>query len=392
MSLADLFNGIAVVIDDEINEPRKNIHQIIEQLRDKNIPVVQYDSLPDIQTVIHMKNVSFLLLDWQLFSTVPGIIIPVDAEIQKQNDDNNIKFLGEFFKQCFCPVFIFTDESVDDITLKLSEKGLYDESKPNKIFIKSKKEVIGESLFIEITKWLKNTPSMYVLKKWQYEYDKARNCFFNEFQCLNPHWPLVMRKTYKGDGVNPSMEIGDLLTKNLYARMSPFDFDGSILGRNYSGIDKTELRLILQGERYIKEEYLQKGDKQTGDLFKNMDTDDNPIYWVNIRAQCDLVRDSNPDLYCLKGTIVDESLLSSEKSKFHNGQFIERVDNIIIAFIDNGLIVEFLLHDLEKFKWGDIKENRIGRILPPYINKIQQKYSSYLERQGFSRIPEETIF
>jgi hypothetical protein len=201
-----------------------------------------------------------------------------------------------------------------------------------------------------------------------------------------------MRKTYKSDGVNPSVEIGDLLTRNLYARMSPFDFDGSILGKEYSKIDKTELRLILQGERYVKQEYLQKDDKQTGDLFKENDENGNPKYWLNIRAQCDLVRHSNPDVYCLKGAMIDISLINSDTGpKFQNGQFIERVDNVIIAFIDNGVIVEFLLHDLEKFRWKDKQENRVGRILPPYINKIQQKYATYLGRQGLSRIPEDVI-
>jgi hypothetical protein len=201
-----------------------------------------------------------------------------------------------------------------------------------------------------------------------------------------------MWKTYKKDGVDPSIEIGDLLTRNLYARMSPFYFDGSILGKEYSEIDKTELRLILQGERYVKREYFQKDDKQPGDLFKENDENGNRIYWLNIRAQCDLLRNSNPDVYCLKGIIIDESLINSnEGPKFLKGQFIERVDNVIIAFIDEGVIVEFLLHDLEKFKWNDKKENRTGRILPPYINKIQQKYAVYLERQGLPRIPEDVI-
>ncbi|MDR2407606.1 MAG: hypothetical protein LBE13_05800 [Bacteroidales bacterium] len=332
---------------------------------------------------------SFLILDWQLFSIMPGI----DTHgLQEQNDSDNINFLIQFSKECFCPIFIFTNESVDDIVLKLSEKGLYNESGPNRIFIKNKVDVVEVDLFREITKWMKSTPFMYVLKQWQYEYDKARSCFFNEFQTLNPYWPLVMWKTYKNDGIDPSVEIGDLVTRNLYARMSPFHFDGSIFGKQYPGINKTELRLILQGERYVGKEYLQKDDKQPGDLFKEKDMDDNPIYWLNIRARCDLVRDSNPDLYCLKGTIIDESLINSDKGpKFLEGQFIERVDNAIIAFIDEGVIVEFLLHDLEKFKWNDKKENRIGRIFPPYINKIQQKYVAYLERQGLPRIPKDVI-
>jgi Zn-finger protein len=162
MGLAELFNGIAVIIDDEIDNQEKNIKQIIDQLNDKKIPVVKYTSLLDIQAIIHMQNISFLLLDWQLFSMSPDIDT---SGMQEQNDADNIKFLIQFFKKCFCPIFIFTNESVEDIVLKLSEKGVYDEAKPNRIFIKNKADVVEVNLFREITKWMKSIPSMYVLKQ-----------------------------------------------------------------------------------------------------------------------------------------------------------------------------------------------------------------------------------
>ena len=64
--LKELFSGIAVVIDDEINDPEANINKIIRQIECANIPVLKYLSLPEEDIVGHFQNPSFLLLDWKL--------------------------------------------------------------------------------------------------------------------------------------------------------------------------------------------------------------------------------------------------------------------------------------------------------------------------------------
>lgn len=391
MSLHELFNGIAVIIDDEINDPKKNINKIIKQLTDRNIPLVKYESLPDIKIMDHLQDISFLLLDWQLFKKMPGIDIP--KAVQDKYDIDNINFLREFSKKCFCPVFIFTNGDVDSIGVKLSSEGLYFNDKLNRIFIKHKSELTTDTnLFLEIEEWLSKTPSMYVLKKWQFEYGKAINGFFNDFQEYSPNWPLVMWKTYNNDGADESLEIGDLLIRNVSTRMSPFNFDKEILNKEYSGIAKKDLQSILQGERYIASKNLNSDDISPGDLFKEEGADGITRYFLNIRARCDLLRNNNPEIYCLRGREIDESKINNDENyKINNGQFVEKSNNAIIPFIDERCIIEFLFKDLKIMNWGTKKNFRIGRLLSPYINKIQQKYASYLERQGLSRIPEEAI-
>ena len=61
-----------------------------------------------------------------------------------------------------------------------------------------------------------------------------------------------------------------------------------------------------------------------------------------------------------------------------------------MAFVD-GKILSFSLRKLSIKKWNEIKDNRQGRLLPPYITKIQQKYSAYIQRQGLPSIPKEAI-
>ena len=41
--------------------------------------------------------------------------------------------------------------------------------------------------------------------------------------------------------------------------------------------------------------------------------------------------------------------------------------------------------------WKKLKKCRKGRILSPYITKLQMKYSYYLQRQGFPKIPNELL-
>jgi len=113
---------------------------------------------------------------------------------------------------------------------------------------------------------------------------------------------------------------------------------------------------------------------------------------LNIRAQCDLVHSSNPELYCLRGRIVDEGKINQDDGlHFREGEFIEKINHAIVPCIDNGKIIEFLFRDLKPKEWKNIKDKRIGRLLPPYITRIQQRYALYLQRQGLPRIPEIAV-
>ena len=76
---------------------------------------------------------------------------------------------------------------------------------------------------------------------------------------------------------------------------------------------------------------------------------------------------------------------------FIDGQFIEKVNHSIIGCIDNGNIIEFLFKDLHIINWKSMKGKRIGRLLPPYITSIQQRYGLYLQRQGLPRIPDIVV-
>src|SRR5260370_36612916 len=72
---------------------------------------------------------------------------------------------------------------------------------------------------------MEKAPSVYVLKKWERAYEAAKTQLFLDFYHNSVHWPLVMWTTYKEDNVDPSVELGNLLGRNLLSRMTPYHFD-----------------------------------------------------------------------------------------------------------------------------------------------------------------------
>lgn len=391
MNMSSLFNGIAVVIDDEIDIVDANIRQLINQLENQNVPLVKYNSIPDIDSIKHFQNLSYLLLDWRLIKAditaediSEGITIP--AGLAEYDASLNVDFIKNIFENCFCPIFIFTNEDIEEIKIILSEAQIYDVKRPNRIFIKSKAEAMEENgLSLSVEEWLKETPSMYVLKEWDREYYKSKNKLFSDMQSISPLWPCILWKTFDDDGAIQSLELGELISRNIYTRMTPFEFDKDRLIRDTSNVPKSELRKVLEGERFLTELFSEN--IGTGDVFKQYnEAEKKYFYFLNIRAQCDLARDSNPELYCLRGKEIDD-VIAVERFDNGNGEFKDIVCTVCVPFIDEGKIVEFDFRLFKILKWNTLKEVRIGRLLPPYINRIQQRFSQYFQRQGVSRIP-----
>lgn len=386
--LMGLFNGVALVIDDCIDSENETdgITEILDQLRKKYIPFITETELPHKEKRKHYIGISFVILDWNLQSTIreEGATIPDNAK--EKMYEENISFIKEMKSQCYCPIFIFTNDEPDDVANILSNAKIPFDEKSN-VFIKRKNELIGEEYPVirEIVEWIKSNPSMYVLKKWDIEYQKAKSRLFEGFQNYSPNWPSILWDTFHEDGENESLGIRELLSNNLYSRMKPFSFEERMIkGRSSDENDvqknKDELQNILEAERFITE--LEEDDIGTGDVFLEDPESENSLWYLNIRPQCDIVRGENPDLYCIRGKCVNINNL-----KVSQGQFLEKICTAIVPYLYNGKTIEFQFRELEIIKWEDIKDRRIGRLLSPFITRIQQRYALYLQRQGLPRIP-----
>lgn len=392
-----IFTGIAVVIDDEIGKDRA-IDNLISQINKRKMPCLTYDQLPETDVINHFNGISFLILDWKLHNgnvasdITEGVSLP--GAVSEANIRENIYFLKALIKSCFVPIFIFTNESKDDVISTLKQHGLYDENGCNRIFVKSKSELSGKNntartrLFSTINKWAKRNPSVYVLKIWEGEYQEAKDKLFNDFFNISPYWPQILWKTFTDDGVNKSFALGEIITRNIYTRMSPFEFPDEILKKPGRKITKEEMRKVLEGERFVTKDDLHGDLIEPGDVFRKSS---GKIY-LNIRPACDTtIRDDRDSimLYVLTGTKLSPQ---KEKEVYNNkyGEFNEQHNQAIVLSIQ-GKTYDFRFKDLKLIEWNDLKEKLIGRLLPPYITRIQQRYALYLQRQGLPRTPEIAV-
>ncbi len=374
-----LFSGISVVIDEAIyedNETPNGIQKIVQSIKSKYIPVLEYEVLPNDNEISRLHSISFLILDWNLSGFHP---IP-DATIT-----DNIEFIKKLFEVCFVPLFIFSDEDPHTIEVALSEQNISPQNCP--IFIKKKENLdTVDKLFDEIEKWVKETPSIYVLKEWEKATREAKTIMLSELSSTNPFWPSVLTKAIQDDGGDKNWELMNSLQNNLSYRIVFPEFDNDIIGLEKEGITKEEVRKILECERFIPNNKLPDY-PFAGDIYL---IDNN--YYINIRPDCDIIREKK-DLYLLKGNVIEEAKINSntdDKIVFSQGEFQEKINNCFVAFVD-GKILRFSLRKLDIKKWNEVKVNRCGRLLPPFITRIQQKYSSYIQRQGLPSIPSQAI-
>jgi hypothetical protein len=397
-NVLDLFKGVGVIIDDAFKqenfEKSKSdiIRRIKNSFKNNNIPLLKFGELPNKEEISHFNSISFLLLDWDLYG--------LGSKLPQSAIDDNIDFIKQFNSVSFAPIFIFSNETKQDIELQLIEADLYDELKSNHIFVESKSELKdAPSLFTKIEDWVKQTPSIYVLKEWELSLQQAKNSLFWDFYHINPEWAKILSETFKEDGSDIDSEIISLIYKNLIARTQIPVLEKNILDIEAGKLSKDDIRKIIECERFLKLNNLPVDIPATGDIFKEEYQENRETkyrYFVNIRPDCDIIRGGQDvELYCLKGRIVDENRINAEDKEisiqFKNGCFEEKIAHAYISFIDGGKIVEFLFQDIKIKKWKFIKGNRIGRLLPPYITRLQQKYTFYLQRQALPAIPYKAI-
>ena len=380
----ELFSGIGIIID-ENDEPTSTIQRLEKSLQDIGVPIVRYKELPEEEAYCHFHSVSFIILDWNLSG---------EQEVPQATIDDNIDFIKSVNSYCYVPIFIFSDEDTHTIEVNLEAKGLFKHDAPNNIFVKAKSDVdTPDKMFTEINQWIKEVPSVYVLKEWEYSERCAKNKMLWELAEIHRAWPNVLMRSIEEDGADGGFELLRMLHNNLLSRILPLRFDMAIINTEINGLHKEDIRKILECERFIKQTCLPQDQPFTGDVYK-VEEQQKVCYYINIRPDCDIIRHpQNKDLYLLKGIPVDENRINSVETNaitFDSGNLIEKINQCYVAFVE-GRIIEFSLRDLVIKKWKDIKEQRVGRLLPPYITKIQQKYSFYLQRQALPALPDSAI-
>lgn len=435
MDIERLFTGIAVIVDDDVNNELSTINKIKKLIEEKGIPVAVFSEIPQPNIVPSLSSASFIILDWEFSSSLieSGERVIPGGTLAKENQHLLIEFINRLLRDIFIPVFIFTEQSKTEIINNLIEAGLWCKDKPNRIFIKSKDEVdTEEELFSSIAEWLKNMPSVYVLKEWEKTWRDAKDAMFNNFYSYSPNWTTCIWNMLKEDGIDNENAFGSFITRHLINRIQEYSFnEDSLLAHGFTNED--ELKKVIQGERFLMYDSQPK-QVYTGDLFKK-----NGDYYLNIRAQCSLEcrtddDNYNPNLYVIKGEklkkqniVSGDICITNQKeivfdsanrypleavigycendnaklqeindrfSKFRNkvffrkGTLLERDNKVIIGCIAGEQAICFDL-DIQIMGFESMKDKRIGRVLPPYITRVQQKCATYMIREGVLPLPKE---
>lgn len=400
--LKSLFRGIVVLIDDEVIKQDSEISQLASQIEKENCHVIKIPQLPTDEQLNTLTEAAFFILDWNLYNIQTDSqsaddlpIVRPPQTLKTSHIQANLRFLKKIRELRFAPIFIFTNEDIETVKQKLADNDLFSNEPSDHIFVQSKAAVIEEGVFNFLDGWIRDHPSAYVLKRWEAAYTNARNTFFVDFYSLSHLWPVVLWKTYSDDHLSETAELTSLIGRNILSRLAPVPFDANILeASNHAGataneIPSTEVRKVLEGERFIKQNRLQD-EVSVGDVFK-----DRGKYYVNIRPECDCVPRNGQsiddiELYLIRGNKISDD-------KFHDtfdesfGNFRDKDTTGTVFAMHEGITVCFQFNDFRIEKWKDWKIKRIGRLIPPYSTKLQQRFASYIQRIGLARIPIEAV-
>ena len=449
--MKQLFKGVGVIIDDEAGKKGKQAYQILISLQKAHIPMVVYKDIPDISVIEALGSISFVILDWD-FSSGTLDNLGLDEEeysdvnlpdgFQEEKRRTILEFLKVLLQKTFVPVFIFTGQRFEDVKESLVDEGVYQEGKPNRILLKHKDDIPDyNSLIRHVGEWLDTTPSAHVLKLWESEAVISKNKMFLDLYSASPNWVSILLRILKADAHDNrkavNQEFVEILNNNFVNRISPNSEYYSV-NTQTSDDNSSDIRSVLQGERYIKYDQECLPDIcYVGDLYRKSNDPKFP-YRLNIRAQCDLSRCENPNLYLIPGKVfsikqvtahpgieviqknedivlkIDEShfilkdLLESDVNRnkfnkgmkkynapvvFSNGDIIEKKTHSIIPCIAEETLVEFSFREFEVKKKQEIEQEAtlIGRLLPPYITKVQRAFASFITRAGTTPFPDELI-
>ncbi len=396
-----LFKGIAVVIDDELGVETSEIMAITREIEKDGGYVVGLKQLPlpsaDLE---NFAGAAFFIMDWELHNAevgndATGDLVVMPAHLAKSQLDEKIAFLRNLSKCRHAPVFIFTNSSPLSVTEALADHSdLYEHDKPSHIFVMGKGDVQAAGVFNVLNDWAMKNPSALALKTWEHEYHRAKNALFVDFYNKSTYWPALLWQTFVEDGIDPSDELGRLISRILVSRMTPFHLDMSNFlpdvkkhqEDDLPGYQKA-LAAVLEGERFIRKPGLHPESITPGDVFHRRNR-----YWLNIRPDCDCVlRDGETDieLYLLKGDVAKEKDLAG--INYERGLYPETDAQAAVFCMLDGKTVVFKFGKLYTEKWSEWKDSRCGRLLQPFVTRVQQRYAGYLQRPGLPRIPKSLM-
>ena len=399
MKTEKLMSGIAVVIDDaltivprdggEENGGEDLIEQIVTWFESEwRLPFIKMTTLPEEAFWPNLlRAASFVLLDWRLWGA--------GGDMLRRSTIDNIKAFLTSARKNLVPVFILTNEDPNDVTAELSllPDDVYDENAAasNFVFVKPKSGFwTGAAVDVgTLRAWVYGNASVYALKTWHQVVDEAKSELFQAMCRRSVDWPRVFWNTYRADQADPSSSLTNLINDSLRGRMRVDAFENRHLGGQAPDVSGDELRDLIAETSFRGANVLPSDEVRSGDLYKR----EGKKYWLNLRPDCDCIpRDGGDvgdiDVYCVEGKRLSPGEL---RKLFKNGHFEERVSQSVVFGVIGGKSILFDFGKLRVCKYSEVSDHRVGRLLHPYVTRVQQRYALFIQRQALPRIPDAAV-
>lgn len=401
MQAKELMSGIAVAIDDALGDEPSNggddqakdtIEEIIHWFETEwRLSFVKVPELPKENLWQNLLGAaSFVLLDWRLWPARGYGISKL-----KKTEIDRIKAFLTSARENLVPVFILTNESLEDVKEELVNlpSDVYLEGGTNFVLIEQKAAFWnGASVDVErLESWVYGNASVYALKAWGRVIDGAKRELFQAMCRRNVNWPRVFWEAFKEDKADPSASLTNLITDSLRGRMPADAFEEVHLGGTHDDSSDEELRRLIAETSFRVNSILPADEVRCGDLYKGT----GGKYWLNVRPDCDCIprgeeQINDVQVYCVQGKKISLTALSAKFNREY-GNFEENIAESIVFGVLQGKSLLFNFAKLRVCKYSEFREGRLGRLLHPYLTRVQQRYALYLQRQALPRIPNAAV-
>lgn len=396
-----LLNGCALVIDDELIDTKSSVSKIVSTLESEGTLFIKLGDLPAENARGNLSGVSFIILDWDIKrkaqDTLPeGVLL--GGALGDANANDNIAFIKDVLKAYFIPVFVFSQENIESINMRLRADAEIELALDRRVFVKAKSDLTGSKVKTYLNKWLKKNRTFFALKMFEEQLDKSKNSFLVEVGGFDSEWANcvynIIKLDHMGDDGLPiqyllNAEFMELLTNSLLGRMNNIDFSEARFVQRPRKIQKAHIDKIFESIKFYKYgNEIDNGQAFEGDLYQRHENGQpQNEYMVNINAPCDLRKEKILFLVGKTKTKYRENGKSffqlpcfagkpAIEFRFDDRHRISRTDNLsVLSVLENG-------QPSKSFK-------RIGRITVPYITAIRNEFAHFISRQGLPRHPKQ---
>lgn len=380
---------LIVVIDDELNLKDSSIEAIVKDVETNGACVAKYETIPDRICWDSFSQASCIILDWDIKDKERADLpegVTVGSTYNQNNKKKVVAFIKYIITSYFVPIFIFSQESTEEIKQQLSiVSEVADALNRTQLTVKSKQELTVEGIKKYFSDWLKSNNSVLTIKMFDDEICRAKNQFYMDMNIIDPNWVDIAVSTIKADSSNDyNLELNELLIQLLQGRFNTINFKG-INFSNVASISKDTIKELYNSIKYREYKSLPKDKREyTGDVYiKKVENNSNEReYLINITAECDLRH---------KGCLLIPCKKLNDYSNVKNNMIIDKTYEYNIPIFLNESIMNcnfltyYRINKVENFNLLKIDGNeyeRIGRLLNPYITILIKRFSNYLSRQG----------